>query len=67
MFLLARAQKFFKTRSHARNIDSDRKRLRLVAEAIEGAIEVAEAERIGLGRRIEDTLARAAVTFGNRD
>jgi hypothetical protein len=64
MFLLARAQKLFKTRSYARNIDSDQKRIRLVAEAIEGAIEVAEAERIGLGRRIEDTLARAAVSFG---
>ena len=64
MFLLARAQKFFKTRSDARNIKSDQARLRLIAEAIESAIEVADAERIGLGRRIEDTLARAAVTFG---
>lgn len=64
MFLLARAQKFFRTRSDARNIDSDHARLRLIAEAIESAIEVAEAERIGLGRRIEDTLARAALTFG---
>lgn len=64
MFLLARAQKFFRTRSAARNIDSDQARLRLIAEAIESAIEFAEAERIGLGRRIEDTLARAAVTFG---
>lgn len=64
MFLLARAQKFFRTRSDARNIDSDQARIRQVAEAIESAIEVAEAERIGLGQRIEDALARAAVTFG---
>jgi hypothetical protein len=64
MFLLACAQKFFKTRSDARNIDSDQARLRPIAEAIESAIEVAEAERIGLGRRIEDALARASVTFG---
>lgn len=64
MFLLGRAQKFFRTRSDARNIDSDQARLRPVAEAIESAIKIAEAERIGLNRRIEDALARAAVTFG---
>lgn len=64
MFLLSRAQKFFRTRSDARNIDSDQARLRPVAEAIESAIGIAEAERAGLGRRIEDALARAAVTFG---
>jgi hypothetical protein len=64
MFLLARAQKFFRTRSDARNIDSDQARIRQVAEAIESAIEVAEAECIGLGQRIEDALARAAVTLG---
>lgn len=64
MFLLTRAQRFFRTRSDARNIDSDLVRLRPVAEAIESAIEIAEAERFGLGRRIEDVLARAAVTFG---
>ena len=44
--------------------DSFRSENALVAEVIESAIEVAEAERIGLGRRIEDALARAAVTFG---
>lgn len=64
MLLLTRAQRFFRTRSDARNIDADQARLRPVAEAIESAIEIAEAERIGLGRRIEDALARAAVTFG---
>ncbi len=65
MLLLGRAQKFFRTRSDARNIDSDQARLRPVAEAIESAIKIAEAERIGLNRRLEDALARAAVTFGN--
>ncbi|GEC16814.1 hypothetical protein [Nitrobacter winogradskyi] len=65
MLLLGRAQKLFRTRSDARNIDSDQARLRPVAEAIESAIKIAEAERIGLNRRLEDALARAAVTFGN--
>jgi hypothetical protein len=64
MFLLARAQKLFRTRSDARNTDTDRARIGQVAEAIESAIEVAEAERIGLGQRVEDALARAAVTLG---
>jgi hypothetical protein len=67
MFLLARAQKLFRTRSDARNTDTDRARIGQVAEAIESAIEVAEAERIGLGQRIEDALARAAVTLRNRN
>jgi hypothetical protein len=64
MFLLTRAQRFFRTRSEARNIDADQARLRPVAEAIESAIEDTEAERSGLGRRVEDALARAAVTLG---
>jgi len=35
--------------------------------AIEDALEAAERERAGLGRRVEDVLARAAVTLGNGD
>lgn len=63
-FLRARTRNFFKARSDSRNTDADQARLNLVAEAIEDAISAAEAERIGLDRRIEDVIARAAVTFG---
>jgi len=34
-------------------------------EAIENALSAAEQERSGLNRRVEDALARAAVTIGN--
>jgi hypothetical protein len=33
--------------------------------AIESALDAAEQEQSGLNRRVEDVLARAAVTFGN--
>lgn len=35
--------------------------------AIEDALHAAEREQLGLNRRVEDVLARAAVTFGNGD
>jgi hypothetical protein len=34
-------------------------------QAIEDALHAAESEQSGLNRRVEDVLARAAVTFGN--
>jgi hypothetical protein len=36
-----------------------------ILEAIENALGAAEQERSGLNRRVEDALARAAVTIGN--
>jgi hypothetical protein len=36
-----------------------------ILEAIENALSAAEQERSGLTRRVEDALARAAVTIGN--
>jgi hypothetical protein len=36
-----------------------------ILEAIENALSAAEQERSGLNRRVEDALARAAVTIGN--
>jgi hypothetical protein len=36
-----------------------------ILEAVENALSAAEQERSGLNRRVEDALARAAVTIGN--
>jgi hypothetical protein len=36
-----------------------------ILDAIENALSAAEQERSGLNRRVEDVLARAAVTMGN--
>jgi hypothetical protein len=65
LFLRARIQNYFKARSNDRDAATDHSRLSAIAEALESAIVTAEAERAGLDRRIEDVLARAAVTFGN--
>jgi hypothetical protein len=69
-----RAHKYFKTRRGGRNFrarsvdrdaDTDRSRVNSILEAIENALSAAEQERSGLDRRVEDALARAAVTIGN--
>jgi hypothetical protein len=65
LFLRTRTYNYFKARSATRDISTDQARLIAIAKAVENAIETAEAERAGLDRRIEDVLARAAVTFGN--
>jgi hypothetical protein len=74
LFLRARAQSFFngrpadrdfKARSVDRDAETDRVRIGSVLDAIENAIRAAEQEQSGLSRRVEDVLARAAVTFGN--
>lgn len=55
----------FKVRSAERDAETDRSRVSSILEAIEEAIRKAEQEQTGLNRRVEDVLARAAVTFGN--
>ena len=74
LFLRARARKFardhlsadqFKVRSPQRDEDTDRKRVETVMTAIEAALHAAEGEQKGLSQRVEDVLARAAVTVGN--
>jgi hypothetical protein len=55
----------FKARSAERDAESDRTRVGSIAAAIEAALSAAEAEQSGLSRRVEDVLARAAVTIGN--
>ena|ERR1700730_2236128 len=74
LFLRARAHNYFKTRpgdqdfkarSANRDAETDRLRVSSVLQAIESALHAAEQEQSGLNRRVEDVLARAAVTLGN--
>jgi hypothetical protein len=74
LFWRPRAPSYFRTRLgdrdfSARSIDrdanTDRSRVNSILEAIENALSAAERERSGLNRRVEDALARAAVTIGN--
>ena len=74
LFLRARAHKYlrprvaeqdFKARSAERDAETDRSRVAAILLGIEAALTAAEAEQLGLNRRVEDVLARAAVTLGN--
>jgi hypothetical protein len=74
LFLRARAHNYFKgrlggqefrARSADRDAETDSSRVGSILEAIENALHAAEREQSGLGRRVEDVLARAAVTMGN--
>ncbi|MCA6125496.1 hypothetical protein J6500_26895 [Bradyrhizobium sp. WSM 1704] len=74
LFLQSRAQNLvksrlggegFKARSPERDAETDRQRVASIVAAIDGALEAAESEQAGLSRRVEDVLARAAVTLGN--
>jgi hypothetical protein len=74
LFLRARAQNYikarlgdegFRARSAQRDAETDRLRVGSIVAAIEAALQAAEREQAGLSRRVDDVLARAAVTFGN--
>lgn len=74
LFLRARAHNFlssrredkgFKARTIERDAETDRVRIDAVMVAIDTALRDAEREQVGLGRRVDDALARASITFGN--
>jgi hypothetical protein len=74
LFLRARIHKYFggratkrgfKARSAERDAETDRLRVGSILLAIETALTAAEAEQSGLTQRVDDVLARAAVTIGN--
>ncbi|WP_027524884.1 hypothetical protein [Bradyrhizobium sp. Ec3.3] len=77
LFLRARTHNFlrdrlggeqvFRARSPERDAETDRTRIEAIMAAIESALQAAEREQEGLSRRVEDVLARAAVTIGNGD
>ncbi len=55
----------FKVRSPQRDEETDHQRVEGVMNAIEAALQAAEREQKGLSERVEEVLARAAVTVGN--
>ena len=55
----------FKARSAERDAETDRLRIGSIVSAIETALQAAEKEQVGLSRRVDEVLARAAVTLGN--
>jgi hypothetical protein len=74
LFLRARAHNYFrnrlghqdfKARSADRDAEADRSRVSSILTAIETALSAVEQEQLGLSRRVEDVLGRAAVTMGN--
>src|SRR5882672_11485782 len=74
LFLRARLHNFimarlgddgFRARSPERDAETASLRIGSVVTAIESALSAAEGEQSGLSRRVEDVLARAAVTIGN--
>ena len=65
LFLRARANDNFKARSVGRDTETDHDRVASVFRSIEDALDGAKAEQAGLKSRIDDVLARAAVTQGN--
>src|ERR1700692_4074816 len=65
LFLKGRVHNYFKTRSASRDTETDHDRAASVFRSIENALDGAKAEQAGLKSRIDDVLARAAVTLGN--
>jgi hypothetical protein len=64
-FSRVRAIAHFKARSADRDVEVDRLRAEAVFRSIEHALQAARAEQAGLASRVEDVLARAALTLGN--
>jgi hypothetical protein len=63
--LLLKVPGYFKTRSTTRNSDNDYARAASILRSIEHELDEARAEHTGLTSRINDVLARAAVTLGD--
>jgi hypothetical protein len=60
-----RVSQLFRSRSAKRNSEMDFVRVESIFRAIDIALTAAEAELAGLTERLDDVLARAAVTGGN--
>ena len=65
MLFGARESNHFKARSANRDAEIDLGRAASILRAIENALEETKAEHAGLRSRIDDAIARAAVTAGN--
>ena len=55
----------FRSRSANRDSETDYSRIESVVRSIDEAMKAAEVEHIGLDTRIQDVLARAAISLGN--
>lgn len=55
----------FRARSPERDAETAQLRVGSILSAVENALSAAEREQTGLSRRVDDVLARAAVTIGN--
>ncbi len=55
----------FKARRAERDAETDQARINSIMRALQIALDGAESEQAGLAQRVDDALARAAVTFGN--
>jgi hypothetical protein len=55
----------FRARSRERDAETAQSRVESILAAIESALGASEREQAGLSRRVDDVLARAAVTIGN--
>jgi hypothetical protein len=73
LFLRARAHDFllrrlsgdkFRARSAERDAETDRQRVESILVAIDEVLRASEEEQLGLSGRVDDVLARAAVTVG---
>jgi hypothetical protein len=65
LFPRPRANDPFKARSPEQDIEVDRLRAEAVFRAIEDVLQVARVEQAGLTARVDEVLARAAITLGN--
>jgi hypothetical protein len=65
LFLRARVNNLFKARSADRDAEADFSRTESVFLSIEKALKIAEAEHSGLDTRMQDVLARGAISLGN--
>jgi hypothetical protein len=64
-FIKARSFAIFRARSANRDTETDRTRANSIFRSIEEALESAKTEQAGLKSRIDDALARSAITLGN--
>ncbi len=65
LFPRSRARNSFKSRSSDRDSATDQARIAAVANVIDDTVLAIEAEHAGLRRRVDDVLARAAISMGN--
>jgi hypothetical protein len=65
LFFRARVNHLFKARSADRDAEADFSRTESVFLSIENALKIAEAEHSGLATRMQDVLARGAISLGN--